>query len=83
MAGPSEIGFIIVPRYAGGEPTVLSEISPAEAVMEMAFHCLNLATYGERAIHVLARAADRARCYRLVRGGLEEGVKAVIQATTG
>jgi hypothetical protein len=83
LAGPSKIGFVIVPRYEQGKPTELSEISRAETVVELARNSMNMSTYEGRALHVLARALKDARCYRLVRGSLDEGVKAVIQATGG
>jgi hypothetical protein len=80
-AQPSHVGFVFLSRFEKGQPTTLTEIGRAEAVVELMKNCVNISTYRGRAVAVLANALRRARCYRLVRGALDEGVRAVLQTT--
>jgi hypothetical protein len=81
LAKPTQVGFVIFPSYDGAKPTVLTQISPGETIVEMARNCLNLSRYRGRALLVFAEIVRAARCYRLAVGSVDEGVRAVMEIT--
>jgi len=83
VGGPSEVRFVVAPRYRRGARTELAAMSRAAGVVELADNTLNLPLYRSRAVTLLARVVARARCYRLEYGDLDEGVRAIGRLTRG
>lgn len=81
VAGPAELGFVIAHRYEPGAVTALTPISRAAGVVELSRNALNMQTYGERALILLAEAARAARHYALTSGSLDGAVSSVRQVT--
>jgi hypothetical protein len=81
MAAPSEVRFVIAPRYEEGAATRVTALSPGATVKELWTHTLNLGAYRVGALTILADVARGARGYRLVSGDLKEAVRAVDQLT--
>jgi hypothetical protein len=74
LADACSVGFVVAPRYEKGATTELEELSRAQAVTELWRHAFNAPLYGKRAPILLADALERARCFRLVVGDLDEAV---------
>ena len=83
VGGPSEVRFVVAPRYRRGARTELSSMSRAAGVVELGDNTMNLLFYRSRALTLLARVVARARCYRLEFGDLVEGVQAIERLTRG
>ena len=66
------LGFVIVPRYAEGAVTSLSELSDTEAFFALAANAVNLRTHATRSTDALGRAVARARCMALTFSDLDE-----------
>jgi hypothetical protein len=81
MADPSEVRFVIAPRYIEGAPTRITALSAGETVKELWTNAMNLEAYGARALPILANVADGAKGYRLLSGDLDEAIRAVEQIT--
>ena len=79
--GPSEVGFVIAPRYRKDATTEVTELSPAEVAKELWANAMNQPAHGTRALQILADVAKRAKGYRLVSGNLEEALQAVVGVT--
>lgn len=80
--GPSDVRFIVAPRYQVGASTELIPLGRAEGVAELARSTLNLSTYRSRALPLLARVVRGADCYRLVSGDVDGAVRALAQLTS-
>lgn len=81
MADPSEVRFVIAPRYQEGAATRVTTMSPGETVKELWANAMNLDAFGARALPILASVAIGARGYRLLSGDLGEAIQAVEQLT--
>jgi hypothetical protein len=81
MASPSEVRFVIAPRYVDGATTLVTALSPGEMVKELWANALNIDAYGARALPILANVARGAKGFRLLSGDLGEAVRAVDQIT--
>lgn len=81
LGGPSEIKFVVAPRYDADASTAVTPLPPAEAVMVLATNAINFSRYGGRALPVLEGVVRRARCHRLVSGDLPSGVRALAELT--
>ena len=77
VAGPSQVGFVVSPRYDPDAPTELIPVSRAEGVLLLARNCFNLPKLGTRAFHVLAEVARNARWYRMTVSDLDEAVELI------
>jgi hypothetical protein len=77
LAEACPIGFVVAPRFEKGARTSLEPVSRATAVTDLWQHAFNAPLYGRRAPILLAAALERARCFRLVFGDLDEAVSAV------
>lgn len=83
VAPASQPGLVIFPRYEAGAATALAPVTPAEALMELASHCLNLFDHGPRGLAALAGVVTRCRSYRLTVGSLGEActqIRALLDA---
>jgi hypothetical protein len=81
MAPPSEVRFVIAPRYQEGATTRVTALSPGETVKELWINAMNLDAYGARALPILANVASEAKGYRLLSGDLGESIRAVKRLT--
>lgn len=81
VGGPSEVRFVVAPRYRRGARTELAPMSRAAGVVELGDNTMNLLFYRSRALTLLARVVARARCYRLEYGDLGQGVRAIERLT--
>jgi hypothetical protein len=71
--GPaSRPALVVFPRYEMGAVTALAPVTPAEALMELARHCLNLLDHGARGLAALAEVVVLCPSYRLTMGDLGE-----------
>ncbi len=82
LADACPIGFVVAPKHEQGAKTRLEKISRAEAVTDLWQHAFNAPLYGKRAPILLADALERARCFRLVFGDLDEAVAALSEEGT-
>jgi hypothetical protein len=80
-AGPTEVAFIIAPRYREGARTEVTVLSAAETTKELWANAMNRSLHGPRALPILAYVAARAKGYRLVSGNLQDALKAVAELT--
>jgi hypothetical protein len=78
VAGFCSVGFVISPRYRGGEATKLSRMSRAEAVRELAEHAFNFQSFGSAGLQLLAALVRGADCYRLQVGDLDEACELIL-----
>jgi hypothetical protein len=75
---PCPVGYVIVPRYARGSPTVLESLRRPEALMELATNCFNLNRFGAEGLALLAGVVRNAQCYKLSMGDLDGAVTIVL-----
>lgn len=80
-AGPSQVSFVIFPSHTPGVGTEVTALSPAETTKELWANAMNLPHFGARALPILAQVSRESRGYRLVSGGLEGAVRAVVEIT--
>ncbi|MGK2947341.1 MAG: PqqD family peptide modification chaperone, partial [Acidimicrobiales bacterium] len=71
-AGP--IGQVVVPRYESGAEATLEWLAPAEAVVAVLEHVLNLARVGQPGLEVLCRLVEEVPVARLTHGGATSAV---------
>jgi len=75
-------GWIVLPRYRAGDPAMLTPLSKARALMQMADNAFNYSVHGRRGFETMARIVDRCKCYEFAYGDIEEAV-AVVNAVAG
>lgn len=72
VAPDSRPRLVVFPHYEAEAVTALSPMTPAEALMELARHCLNLLDHGPRGLAALAEVVTRCPSFRLTVGDLAE-----------
>jgi hypothetical protein len=77
IGGPCEVTCVIAPRYADGVTTEIESITKAEALMLLAENSFNVRNFGAGGFDTLAKVAEKAACYRLTVGSLDDAVTAV------
>ena len=77
VAGPCDIRYVVVHRYREGAVTTSTPITAAAGLTELCRNALNLPTYGNRGLALLAEVAETASHCRVESGSLEEAVGAV------
>jgi hypothetical protein len=75
--GSVPVNYIVLPRYARGEETVLKPIERSEAVRRFFEQSFNLGAHGPAGAAALAALLEGADCYTLTVGNLQAGVDAV------
>jgi hypothetical protein len=74
------VALVVAPKYESRHVTRLDPISRAEALTLLAQNSLNLARFGSRdGLATLARAVQRAKCYRLQMADLNEAVRLILE----
>lgn len=69
---PAAPGWIVLPRYAPGEPARLEPLARAEAFMQLVDNAFNYHLHGGRGFEVLTALVDRCHCYRFTYSRLDE-----------
>jgi hypothetical protein len=77
LARPAPVRYVVATRYERDAPTVVEEMTPAQAVTMLARCSLNLPVYRSRALYLLADVVRGARCYGMRSGSLEEAIRTV------
>jgi hypothetical protein len=80
---PCRVKYVIAPKYEAGSDTVLEPISRAEALMTLAENSFNFVRFGSLAVDSLRGALEGVKCYRLRIGGLEDGIRRVLDVVGG
>jgi len=62
----NSIKGIVFPRFTPDQEAVITELSPAEALMELADHCLSFRTHGRGALQKLSLLLEGKPIYRLL-----------------
>jgi HprK-related kinase A len=71
-------GWVVLPQFRAGEPTVLDALSRAAAFMQLADNAFNYSIHGRTGFDVLARLVADSGCFRFSYGGaLDEAVRAL------
>jgi len=65
------VGAIVFPSYTRGAPASLVQIPRAKGLGLLMRHALNRRAFPDRALSILGKLADRARCFELHSGSLE------------
>jgi hypothetical protein len=68
------VRFVIAPKYDRAHKTKLQAISRAEGLTVLAENCFNFGRWRSRGVTALARVAERAECFRLSVGNLDDAV---------
>ena len=71
---PTEIGFVVLPRYAPGEATKLSPLARSAALPRFLEQSFSLPKHGARGIAAVTRLLQRAACYELTIGTLDAAI---------
>jgi hypothetical protein len=74
---------IVLVRYEPEAPTRVERLGPADAVLAVAEHALNLRRAGAPSLEALVRLASGVPCHRLVHGGLEAADAALADLVDG
>jgi hypothetical protein len=77
-SGPVPAPLVVFPRYEPDATTRLEPLRRSEALVAMLGQTFRFHDDGPRALEVLGRFLERADCYRLVNGDLDEACQAVI-----
>jgi hypothetical protein len=80
ICASAEPAVVILPRYVHGAPTVLTEISRGNALLEVLQQCFHLDRNRNRDMRVLAKMLGRCDTYRLQVGELDAAVDLVRSA---
>jgi hypothetical protein len=64
--------FIVFPKYREGAITALAPLSRASGLVELATNTFHFRDHPRRSLDVLARVVERAQCFRLAVGSLED-----------
>jgi hypothetical protein len=80
---PCRVQYVIAPRYEAGAETALEPMSRAEALMTLAENSFNFVRFGAVAVDSLRGALEGVKCYRLRIGGLEDGIRKVLDVVGG
>jgi hypothetical protein len=83
LDAPLEIGMILLARFREGAAFEPRRITPGQAVLCMAAHCIPATTRPEQSLAVLARIASRAPAYVTDRGEAERTAEAVLALMEG
>ena len=75
----SSIKGIVFPRYTADEEATMTELSPAEALMEMADHCLSYRTHGRGALKHVSLLLENKPMFRLLFNDAEKAADLVEQ----
>jgi len=68
------ISRVVLPRYVAGATAALEPLAPAEAVVAVLEHVLNLARVGQAGLDVLCRLVEDVPVARLTHGGAADAV---------
>lgn len=75
---PAEPGWIVLPRYAAGEPTQFTPLSRSAAFMRLVDCAFNYSVLGRRGFEILADVVARSKPFEFRYGGLlEDAVRAL------
>jgi len=66
--------WIVLPRFAAGEPARLTPLPRAEVFMQLVENTFNYSIHGPAAFAALARLLERCDCYSFSYGDLDEAV---------
>jgi hypothetical protein len=78
VAGPTEAGILVVPRYEAGATTKLTPLSATEAFAALAVNAVNLTAHGSDAVRVLGQLAARCDCVALTTSDLRDACALVL-----
>jgi hypothetical protein len=81
IAQPSQVGFVIFPRYTPNASTQLATMTQGEAAVALMENAINLPVYRGRALTLIGDILRDATCYRMVVGDLREAVEVVKEIT--
>jgi hypothetical protein len=82
LGRPCRVRYVIAPKYEAGAVTTLEPMSRAEALMTLAENSFNFKRFGAVAVDSLRGALDGVKCYRLQIGGLDEGIRKVLDVVS-
>jgi len=82
VSGPCDARFIVFPKYVEGADTVLTPISRAEALVDLAKNTFEFNQHSREYLDQLAIVVEACDCYRLTVGTLDDAV-ACIQELVG
>jgi hypothetical protein len=80
---PCRVQYVIAPKYEAGTETALEPMSRAVALMTLAENSFNFVRFGAVAVDSLRGVLDGVTCYRLRIGGLEDGIRKVLDVVGG
>jgi hypothetical protein len=81
QAGPTQMRFVVAPRYRDGAMTEVIPLSAAQTAKELWANAMNRTLHGAKALPILADVAGKVRGYRLIFGDLDEAVRVVSELT--
>lgn len=81
--GTFATGWVVFPRYQEGSATVLTELSPGEACIELVRSTFQHDGRAAEVLGTMARISRGAAAYRLTIGDLDEAVEVLTALTTG
>jgi HprK-related kinase A len=67
-------GWIVLPRYAAGEPALMTPLPKGKACMHLVDNAFNYNVHGRRGFHVLTDLVDRSGCYEFSYSRLGDAV---------
>ncbi|NML15623.1 HprK-related kinase A [Azohydromonas caseinilytica] len=71
---PARPGWIVLPRYAAGQPAQLQPLPKAQALMQLIENAFNYNVHGLAGFDALSELVDRSGCHRFSYARLEEAV---------
>lgn len=77
VSGPVDAALVVFPRYMPGAETEIEPLVRSQAILTLLEQTFLFHSDGRRNLEVLGRFLERARCYRLVSGDLDEACRAV------
>jgi hypothetical protein len=77
VADSTRLQMIVFPRYAHGETTELSRLTPSETALELAHSTFQFDRHGERDLRCVSALARNVPAYRLAIGVLQDAVDVI------
>lgn len=72
---PARPGWIVLPRWAAGQPAQLQPLPRAQALMQLVENAFNANLHAADGFECLARVVDASACHRFSYGRLEDAVQ--------